>query len=78
MFVVSLSEERERERQEVRPLLQLLLAFNKAQAHLLRSLAEEEDYWRQKARVKWFQEGDRSTKNFSHFDRNETCSALSF
>lgn len=41
-----------------------LANLNRAQADLLRSLAEEEDFWRQKARIKWLQEGDSNTKFF--------------
>lgn len=41
-----------------------LLVLKEAQALLLRSMAEEEAFWRQKARLKWAQDGDHNTKLF--------------
>lgn len=41
-----------------------LLVLKEAQALLLRSIAEEEAFWRLKARLKWAQDGDHNTKLF--------------
>lgn len=41
-----------------------LIRLNNAQATLYRCLSEEEDFWRQKARLKWIKEGDRNTRLF--------------
>lgn len=42
-----------------------LLAIHHAQALYLRTLSKEEAFWKQKARVKWLEDGDRNT-NFYH------------
>ena len=40
------------------------IELNKAQAELRYSMSIEEQYWRQKARVKWLRHGDRNTRYF--------------
>ncbi|XP_071912247.1 uncharacterized protein [Coffea arabica] len=40
------------------------IELNKAQAELRHALSIEEQFWRQKARVKWFQEGERNSRYF--------------
>nr|XP_027103170.1 uncharacterized protein LOC113724469 [Coffea arabica] len=40
------------------------IELNKAQAKLCHALLIEEQFWRQKARVKWLQEGDRNSRYF--------------
>ncbi|XP_071902637.1 uncharacterized protein [Coffea arabica] len=40
------------------------IELNKAQAELRHSLSIEEQYWRQKARVKWLRHGDSNTRYF--------------
>ncbi|KAJ8749245.1 hypothetical protein K2173_018724 [Erythroxylum novogranatense] len=41
-----------------------LVNLKSSQANLFQALAAEEDFWRQKARAKWLQEGDRNTQFF--------------
>uniref|UniRef100_A0A0V0IHV1 Putative ovule protein n=1 Tax=Solanum chacoense TaxID=4108 RepID=A0A0V0IHV1_SOLCH len=41
--------------------------LSKANAELKRYLKIEEEYWRQKAGMKWFQDGDRNTKFFHSY-----------
>ena len=41
-----------------------LILLNAHQAHYLCALADEEAYWKQSARTRWLQDGDRNTKFF--------------
>lgn len=49
--------------------------FRLAQAQLLLALKNEEDYWQQKARVKWLKEGDGNTR-FLHASIQERRNRL--
>ncbi|XP_019252907.1 PREDICTED: uncharacterized protein LOC109231725 [Nicotiana attenuata] len=49
---------------EKNPTFQNRVRLQKVQAELIRYLALEEEFWKQKAGMNWFQDGDRNTKFF--------------
>lgn len=49
---------------EEHPITSNRLVLQKAQVELKRYLHFEEEFWRQKARIQWFSEGDRNTRFF--------------
>lgn len=52
---------------EIRQSVQNRVELYKAQADLKRYLKIEEEFWKQKAGMKWFQDGDRNTKFFHSY-----------
>ncbi|XP_075087582.1 uncharacterized protein LOC107807030 [Nicotiana tabacum] len=50
---------------EEEPTIENIIVLQKAQSELKRYLSREEQYWKQKAGMSWFAEGDRNT-NFFH------------
>ncbi|XP_049388501.1 uncharacterized protein LOC125852861 [Solanum stenotomum] len=57
------------EQLEVQPTQANRAELSKMEAELRKYLSIEEEYWRQKAGMKWFQEGDRNTKFFHSYVR---------
>ncbi|KAH0666246.1 hypothetical protein KY285_027452 [Solanum tuberosum] len=49
---------------EISPTIENRSSLNKAEAELKRYLHIEEEYWKQKAGMKWFIDGDKNTKFF--------------
>ncbi|XP_075109126.1 uncharacterized protein LOC142180920 [Nicotiana tabacum] len=49
---------------EINPTIQNRERLQKVQAELVKYLALEEKFWKQKARMQWFNDGDRNTKLF--------------
>ncbi|KAH0743282.1 hypothetical protein KY290_031275 [Solanum tuberosum] len=49
---------------EINPTEENRSSLRKAEAELKRYLHIGEDYWKQKAGMKWFQKGDKNTKLF--------------
>ncbi|XP_074572721.1 LOW QUALITY PROTEIN: uncharacterized protein LOC141829202 [Curcuma longa] len=63
---------------DVNPTTENKIHMAKAQALLQKTLYMEEDFWKQKAAVRWMGEGDRNTKFFHHLAQKKKLAGRIF
>lgn len=56
---------------EIMPSLENRAELHRMQAELRKFMKLEEEFWKQKAGMKWFSQGDRNTKSFHSYVRGK-------